>query len=632
MARYYGQNADGLQAGEYLFDQLWWTHGVKVSARIRSNNHKTWHNHFFIPKFTRSIGWVDSKSNQDPSDHTTGGAIRLFDTLRPNWNSNVNFRQPLCASNLKGPNGQNNGDGDVDLGAPNEKCPVIGPGKGHGGPPGQPYFNCNFHGLVGIIQEGNVPCPDDTSKGGFITFEFRQPVPFLKAMSLLDTDENNTPDISVFFDNGKVETFDTAATGDNGYFKQDFDTSIYKNVNRIQIEYFGSGSIDSLQYPYCPQMPTPLIVIKKYSGPTGLCSASGITGMQDGEYTVPSPTASWAYCYEVSIPSASGECLYDVVMNDPAPIGGINTRNVTLRDELLCPGDKVFIPGEVKGGSLAPEGQIDATVEGYGHYSGQRVTSQDPASVRLVSPTPAPVAPTPAPVTSRPTPAPVAPTPAPVVPTPAPALPTSSPVDGNIRTTPTTGGGGFTPVGCPNVSGKTGETICPTGGRNIISTLSVRADDNRIIPVGLDPSELFYDLKFVGTEIAPEVSFKVNNPFEFNVDMMIQHHIRPTGSTRGALDPKCVGRLNEPSCKPLSADVTAGCIRAGNDPPFTLVSLFFISENPLFGEGGSGIEPYKCCPIPAEDVGKPIIEYTFKIECACPSIARHLRSVSNPVL
>ena len=129
MARYYGQSATGFQAGEYLFDQLWWTHGVKVSARIRSTSHKTLHTDFFIPKFNRSIGWVDSKADQNPSDHTTGGAIRLFDTLRPNWNTNVNFRQPLCDAQLKGPNGQANQGGDTDLGAPNEKCPVPGPGK-----------------------------------------------------------------------------------------------------------------------------------------------------------------------------------------------------------------------------------------------------------------------------------------------------------------------------------------------------------------------------------------------------------------------------------------------------------------------------------------------------------------------
>ena len=99
-------------------------------------------------------------------------------------------------------------------------------------------------------------------------------------MSLIDTDENNTPDITVFFDNGKVETFDTAATGDNGFFKREFDTSVYKDVTRIQIEYFGSGSIDSVQYPYCPQAPTPQIAIKKYSGPSGLCSSNGIASMQ----------------------------------------------------------------------------------------------------------------------------------------------------------------------------------------------------------------------------------------------------------------------------------------------------------------------------------------------------------------
>ena len=121
MARYYGQNST-FQAGDYLFDQLWWTHGVKVSARILSNTHRTSDSDIFIPKFNRGTGWVDSKWNQSESDPSSGGAIRLLDSFRPNWNSNLTFRQPLCAP------ADNNGDGDSDLGAPNEHCPGGGPG------------------------------------------------------------------------------------------------------------------------------------------------------------------------------------------------------------------------------------------------------------------------------------------------------------------------------------------------------------------------------------------------------------------------------------------------------------------------------------------------------------------------
>jgi len=40
MARYYGQPSM-LSGGDYLFDQLWWTHGVKVSGRIRLSSHTT---------------------------------------------------------------------------------------------------------------------------------------------------------------------------------------------------------------------------------------------------------------------------------------------------------------------------------------------------------------------------------------------------------------------------------------------------------------------------------------------------------------------------------------------------------------------------------------------------------------
>jgi hypothetical protein len=176
--------------------------------------------------------------------------------------------------------------------------------------------------------------------------------------------------------------------------------------------------------------------------------------------------------------------------------------------------------------------------------------------------------------------------------------------------------------------GMTGKTICPTSPNGIVTTLGLSTDDDRIIPAGLVPSELLYDLRFFGTDAAPEVSFKVDNPFDFKVNMMVQYHNRPTGSINGALDPNCIGRVNEPACDPTSPAIKAGCRRGHEGVPFALVSVFFVSENPLFGNGGSGIQPYKCCPTPAGDLDKPMIEYRFKILCGCPNVARQLREPS----
>jgi hypothetical protein len=92
----------------------------------------------------------------------------------------------------------------------------------------------------------------------------------------------------------------------------------------------------------------------------------------------------------------SGECLYDVQMNDRAPIGGLSNHSVTQATEQMCPGEKVYVEGPIISGSMAPEGMINATVVGTGYYSGQTVTDEDPAVVEVykevitLPPTPAP--------------------------------------------------------------------------------------------------------------------------------------------------------------------------------------------------------------------------------------------------
>jgi choice-of-anchor A domain-containing protein len=119
MADYYGQS-DTFQAGDYLYDQLWFTHGVKVSARVLYNGHKG-DNNPFIPRYDRDSGeWKDDKMNQDKDTPSSGGAVRLFDTARPTFSTNSSQHQDLCPNE--------NGEGDPDLGSPNNQCPGGGPG------------------------------------------------------------------------------------------------------------------------------------------------------------------------------------------------------------------------------------------------------------------------------------------------------------------------------------------------------------------------------------------------------------------------------------------------------------------------------------------------------------------------
>jgi len=199
------------------------------------------------------------------------------------------------------------------------------------------YPNCNPLGLVGIIQEGNKRCPDDTSKGGYITFDFREPAPFLKMLSILDVDDGTTPEITVTYSSGQTYTHSTVATGNNGFLEVPFNTAVIQNVTRVQILYGGSGSINSLKYPYCPQIPIPQVAIKKFAGPsTSSCSQAGIALMEDNLYTIASTSESWMYCYEVSVPSTSQECLYDVVMNDPAPMGELAPQEISQQQIQPC--------------------------------------------------------------------------------------------------------------------------------------------------------------------------------------------------------------------------------------------------------------------------------------------------------
>jgi len=338
------------------------------------------------------------------------GGLRLLDTMRPSANTDPRYHQPLCT------NSQQNETGPLHLGSPNRDCPGGGPGKyylsgrstslcgkishhlfpeiglGLSGGPDSIYSNCVPQGLVAVFQRGNKPCPEDSPLGGIINFYFREPVEFVKAMRLLKSDGDRWFSVGVVFEEGvgieesnglKYIVVYPPDTGVNGLYTLPFKTDEMKRVREIRMFINSPGAVVSLEYPYCAKTPTTNISVKKYVGPPGLCTASGISSMQDSNYTVTFPNSTeWAYCYEVSIPSDSEDCLFDITLNDPAPMGGTNGRiNVTAIQEKLCPGQTRYVAGQNRSFSQAPEGWFDATVEGYGYYTNALVSSSDGARV-----------------------------------------------------------------------------------------------------------------------------------------------------------------------------------------------------------------------------------------------------------
>ena len=176
-----------------------------------------------------------------------GGGAMVFDTYRPTGNRDLGWDK--CSGD----------DGDKDLGAPNGACPGSGhkPGHGNGGKPYlsngdvNPYANCEPLGNVLIIQESNKDCPDDTAGGGWLIFEFPQPteVNFAK---LLDVDEgNNRPRFKIHYGDGSTPklTDRVPGTGDNGVIQFALNEN---NVVKVELEFWGSGSIAELNYRFCP--------------------------------------------------------------------------------------------------------------------------------------------------------------------------------------------------------------------------------------------------------------------------------------------------------------------------------------------------------------------------------------------
>jgi hypothetical protein len=201
----------------------------------------------------------------------------------------------------------------------------------------------------------------------------------------------------------------------------------------------------------------------------------------------------------------------------------------------------------------------------------------------------------------------------PPAPAPTPSLSNES---SEVATSAATPEPSPAPTHCSMNMGVTGATLCDNDQNGVV-LIEKKTGNDIVILSGYDVSQIIYDISTSDDNVAPMVTFKVDNPFLFPVDMYVQHH-KKVGS-HGAMDPACDKELQQPGCDLLADNITSACITPGTATPFSIVSIFFVSTDSSFG-AGSGVEPYACCDQEASTVGDPIVEYTFKILCACPLV------------
>jgi hypothetical protein len=181
------------------------------------------------------------------------------------------------------------------------------------------------------------------------------------------------------------------------------------------------------------------------------------------------------------------------------------------------------------------------------------------------------------------------------------------------------------PAACGVDMGATSSTVCmPVGSVKTVTMVELKVGDST--PGIPDPTDLIYDISHAGTIDAPLVTFKVDNPFDFDVDMYVQYHEKK--GSKGAFDPACLKDMQKPGCHTNADTITAACITPAGQTPFTIVSVYFVSTETIFNSGATDAKIYECCNQDESTLPNPVIEYTFEIKCECPMDSRNLRA--NP--
>lgn len=158
----------------------------------------------------------------------------------------------------------------------------------------------------------------------------------------------------------------------------------------------------------------------------------------------------------------------------------------------------------------------------------------------------------------------------------------------------------------------TGETVCPGSQESIVTDVKVSAVG---VPSG---DEIIYGIV---TDIAPNdngkiVKFKVNNPFDSSVNIYVKHGKEKNTDIAHFIDDKCDPLIDTVSgCDIGAEEITAACIQFEGETPFAIVQVYYADN--IFPN--TDLEVDQCCHADLESsVG--VIQYTFKIQCDCPTV------------
>jgi hypothetical protein len=175
-----------------------------------------------------------------------------------------------------------------------------------------------------------------------------------------------------------------------------------------------------------------------------------------------------------------------------------------------------------------------------------------------------------------------------------------------------------TPAVCEYEMGETDSTYCNGTGVVFLSAIGPDPPDGVDIIWGITSG--------ADTAGMPTVIFKVNKPFDNTTDMYVQYNEKV--GELGAADAVCVGETDVADCNSNATEIEAACMEPkGSGLSFTVVSIFFVTNDAAVGTGGA-VEVDDCCyEDPATKAAStPVVEYTYEIYCTCPVVtARRLR-------
>lgn len=247
-----------------------------------------------------------------------GTLPRLFDMVNP-----------VCAD----------GNGDPDLGAPNQACPGGGPGEGVGGEPGQPGENCDPLRFGLIVQEPGIACPDDNVDGGSVTLDFVNPGgQFIFEIGILDVDYATDLEIEYYTYSSGVQTrtISVPLLGDNSYQVVEINQP---NTKSIKLNLERSASITSIKFCRGGGVPPPTNPPPTNPAPTAPRPSLRPPSAAPPTPPVVSPTTGPA---PTSVP---GGCTLKTVGFDYDSDGKAVTKGTYVKDEWIGDGMTVLAEG-----------------------------------------------------------------------------------------------------------------------------------------------------------------------------------------------------------------------------------------------------------------------------------------------